>query len=187
VGALYQATDLSPFLQLYMCTSTNTWSLVPGFQTDFIAPAFTTVGAFSALTAANKIKVMGIIIDKPLLVSQVAVRVSTADAVNNYDFGLYSIDGSTLVWSVGPTTLGSGTQNFSFVGGSTTIAPGRYVFAFTGNSTTGILVGYVGGCSTFLNGTEAVTTSSGGTLPASITVPALAENMTGTCPLFHLH
>lgn len=187
-GALYQATDQPAYLQLSMCTSVNNWSNIPGRQTDFITPPFGSAGALAALTGANKIKLYGVYLNTALQVSNITVRVSTPDAVNSYDMGLYSSDGSTLYFNVGPVTLPSGgTQDIPITGAPITLAPGRYIFAFTGTATTGILIGYPGSCNTFLNQSESSTSSSGGALPSSIASPTLAQNMAGACAMFYLH
>ena len=80
----------------------------------------------------NDIAICGIVIQYALTFSHIAVNVATADAVNNYDLGIYTAAGA-LVADIGPQTLPStGYVHFATVQASQTIAPGMYLFAWTG-------------------------------------------------------
>jgi hypothetical protein len=75
----------------------------------------------------------------PTVISNVAVGVLTADAVNLYDIGLYNA-ALSLIAHIGAQTLpATGFQHFALVGAPITLFPGLYYYAFTGNSTTAVL------------------------------------------------
>jgi len=140
----------------------------------------TATGTVAFLTSANVAKLYGVLYsgEAALTTTQVVYNVSTADnTANTYDIGLYNTAG-TLVAHLGAkagTTFApsTGWKTLSWAA-SATIKQGKYYLAITTNCTTScaVLIGSSTGVGfTFAGGiSESVT--SGGTLPATITIPS---------------
>lgn len=126
----------------------------------------------SALAGANQVWVNGFTLQAAITFTKLGCFVQTADAVNAYDLGVYSVAGALLA-NVGPRTLpATGWKTFAINQTTVTLNPGRYVFAFTGNSTTAH-VGYDGNRAAWtVNSNYA--SSSAGTLPNSLTAFTIA-------------
>jgi hypothetical protein len=121
--------------------------------------------------AGNQIAVAGFILLVPITTSNITVNVSTADAVNNCDIGIYNFAGS-LRLNIGAQTLPStGDRTFAWSQGSTTLLPGLYAVAFTSTAATAKL-GYDSGAFLWLASNN-YAASAGGALPASVTAFSL--------------
>lgn len=132
-----------------------------------------TVGS---LTGANQIQLSGFYLPDAVTFSNIVVSVQTADAGNNYDWGIYDSSGKLKAHVGAQSIAGTGVLDVAVVGGPITLQPGKYYFAFTGAATTAILC-HAGGPATvefvtFLVRTESATVSVGGVLPALATMPA---------------
>lgn len=129
-------------------------------------------GTVIALTAgANTLSVYGLPFPNLLTFAHIGVNVNTADAVNNYDIGIYNSSG-TLIAHIGAQTLPStGMVTFAVVGGAKTLTPAVYYLATTGAATTASLQGMARELIQSFNSSYG--SSAGGALPASITPPTL--------------
>lgn len=132
--------------------------------------------SLASLSAPNKIQLSGFVIPNTIVASNIVVNVSGTDASNNYDWGIYNASGN-LVAHVGPRTVPSASLlDVSVVGSPVTISPGKYYFAFTGVGSGATLCRASGTAATtiltFLALTESATSSTSGTLPSAITIPA---------------
>ena len=144
---------------------------------------------------ANQVKFMYIHIDVPLSVGNFTFLPTTGDAVNHYDWGMYTTAG-VLVWNLGATIFAAGSSTSqtttAFAQGTVSIPAGNYWLAFTGNGTgltfNGANPPAVAEYFYFLNsatGTPgwwtSVTSSSGGTLtglgPTVPSAPTTASNL----------
>ncbi len=154
-----------------------------GLKTASQVPWFTqptATGTVSFLTSSNVAKLYGALYNgvTALTTTQVVYNVQTADNTSNtYDIGLYNSSGA-LVAHLGATAGTSfapstGWKTVSWAS-SATIKQGKYYLAITTNCTTScaVLIGSSTGVGfTFAGGiSESVT--SGGTLPATITIPS---------------
>jgi len=129
--------------------------------------------------SSNVVAISAFVLPYTLTFANMLVDVSVADAVNNYDFGIYNQAG-TLVANIGPQTLpATGLKKLATTQGVQTINPGLYLFGFTCTVATAEI-----GMSfavvlwhAFVN----VGSSSGATLPTSIgavsLAPVLGEQM----------
>ncbi|HVC45997.1 MAG TPA: glycosyl hydrolase family 28-related protein [Terracidiphilus sp.] len=116
-------------------------------------------------------------------------RITTADnTANLYDFGVYSVSGTTatLVTDIGPTagttfaaSTGFKTANFSSV---KTLLPGVYLVAITTNcaSSCAVLAGSAVGMFSLYNSNPTSGPSTGGQLPSSITGLTSASSNNGS-------
>lgn len=116
---------------------------------------------------ANQVTVYGFALPHALTFSNICVWIGTADAVNSYDFGIYSFTGSLLAHIGAQTLPSTAFQAFGVVGGAKTIQAGLYAFAFTGTAATANISGAAITGQIFYNGSYAA--SVGGVLPASVT------------------
>ncbi|MGH9511919.1 MAG: hypothetical protein ACRD2U_07255 [Terriglobales bacterium] len=156
---------------------------------------FTTPNAASTVNftaTANKAALWGIVLSCNLSTTQVTYDVTTADnTANTYDIGIVNSAG-TVVAHIGSTAgtafaASTGWKTLSWASGAQ-LPPGKYYAALSTNCTTACAVlegGNSGAGLTYAaNIPESVTT--GGTLPATITVPADAYTVT-TIPTFAIH
>lgn len=130
----------------------------------------------ASLDSANEIALYPFNLPYPLLVTDLIVKILTADGSNNSDIGLYDADGN-LIAHIGAQHISStGVISFSIPGGPIIIGPGLYFLAFTSVATTlEWAVGSDGG-STSMTTLATSTTSSGGALPSTITITASLGN-----------
>lgn len=149
-------------------TQTPTGWPLPYFQFGVAAASATGLAS-----PVNTLQLVGIWILAQLRFSNVTVIVGTADAVNNYDIGMYNAAG-TRAWHIGAQTIPStGIQTFAVAGAPITINPGLYFWATTAVVNTATI---------YTSGTTAQTllyfsafnqgATVGGAIPASITPPA---------------
>jgi hypothetical protein len=122
---------------------------------------------------ANNVTLMGFVLPVAVTFNKISVPVNIIDAVNLYDWGIYSYAGS-LICHVGAQSIpATGVNTQTVTGAPISLNPGKYYFGFTGNTTTAqILVSNpTGGAWSFLFN-AAVVAGTGGALPASLTPPA---------------
>jgi hypothetical protein len=122
-----------------------------------------------------------------VLANGISVDVTTTDAVNLYDFGLYNSAG-TLVAHTGAVHLASSGQvQIAFLSTPITIVGGITCLGTTGNSTTATVNGY----GTALSVSPILFSSvgqatgggtSGGVLNNSVTIPTLGNYITAGTP-----
>jgi hypothetical protein len=142
---------------------------VAGMPLPYFASSWAQTG--ETLSGANAIDASGFVLPYPLTFSNIAVSIDTADAVNNYDIGIYTKAGA-LVANIGGQPLPStGTQSFATLQGPLTILPGMYAFAWAGAATTAIIRTSNGWPFPWFQ-SHNIGTAVAGTLPAS--VPAIA-------------
>ncbi len=141
--------------------------------------------------AANQIIMSGFYTGQSITFTNIVVNVTTLDAGNNYDWGIYDSSG-VLKAHVGAHTVGAtGLIDLPVVGGSASITAGKYYFSQTGVGSTAALSiasqAVVGVALTFLASTASVTASAGGVLPASATIPADSWAASSSVHAFALH
>jgi len=136
------------------------WTNEFGTGTSSLGSGNTTTGFTVALPAMN--------------FSQITVNVGTADGSNNYSWGLYNLAGLP-VCTVAAGTLGStGVVTRSCTQGPVSIGQDMYVFALTGAATTAAFSAGFGGNQLFpFNTNVNLGTSSGGAMPAGISIPTI--------------
>jgi hypothetical protein len=155
--------------------------LAEGFMTArrfLMPPAFRSSGA-APLSGPNKIKIYGVVVNYPTTITRLMPHFSPSDGANSYDWGLYTLGGTRLA-SVGPRPIPTGSMDVAIAQGAVTIPAGLYLWAFTGTATTAQMA-TAGSSTTMMNfcyNVEVPETSSGGTLPATITVPASCDGNT---------
>jgi len=121
----------------------------------------------AANIGANQVFISGFDLAYPLTFAHITVNISTADAVNLYDFGVYSLAGILLA-NIGAQSLpATGQTTFATLQGSQTIGPGLFAFAWTGNANTAHILGDNGNTWLWVSNSN-VAASVGGALPASI-------------------
>jgi len=132
----------------------------------------------------NQIFVGIVTIPFEIIFSNIYVVVHATDTVGFYDFGIYdlTISPGTLLANIGASHLpNSGVQKFATTQGSVTLNPGIYCFAATGNiqtATVGVMSNTAGAFIRPFNSGAAGTSSSGGALPSSITLPSTSAPTT---------
>jgi hypothetical protein len=142
-------------------------------QTAFV-PSPNNAGNQAAPSATNTINVVAFWIPFAVTVSHLTVDIGTSDSTGGdlYDVGIYNISGAVQC-SWGATAFSStGMTDKSCKQGSVTLASGYYVFALTGNATTAKVFFGSGAGMQLLASATSGTSSSGGVLPNSISVPA---------------
>jgi hypothetical protein len=143
-------------------------------------------GAVSFLTSSNVAKLYGVLYSNPvpMTTTQVTYNVQTVDNTSNsYDIGLYNSSGA-LVAHVG-TTAGTafagstGWKTLSWAS-SATIKQGKYYLAITTNCTSSCaqLIGSSTGVGFTFAGAVQQSVTTGGALPATITIPSDAYTAT---------
>ncbi len=143
-------------------------------------------GTVAFLTTSNVAKLYGVLYSgaAPLATTQVVYNVQTADNTSNtYDIGLYSASGA-LVAHLGSTAgtsfaASTGWKTVSWASGAT-IKPGKYYLAITTNCTAScaVLIGSSTGVGFTFAGAVQESVTTGGTLPATITIPSDAFTAT---------
>jgi len=154
-----------------------------GVKTASQAPWFTqpsATGTVSFLTSSNVAKLYGVLYSGAavLTTTQLVYDVQTADNTSNtYDIGLYNSSG-TLVAHLGATAgtsfaASTGWKTVSWAS-SATIKQGKYYLAITTNCTSSCaaLIGSSTGVGFTFAGGVSESVTSGGTLPATITIPS---------------
>jgi len=148
------------------------------------------LASVGALSGANKVQVSGFYLPNSITLNNIVVSVNASDAGNNYDWGIYDSSGN-LKAHVGAHAVGAtGIVDLAVVGAPVTLSAGKYYFAFTGAAVTAQLGRGPTGTtlvSTFASLVESATTSSGGALPATATMPADSWAQVGTVHGFTLH
>ena len=177
--------DTSGTMKLTSLVFANTGAY---WTNDYIV---TTAGE-ATISAANAIKTWGIYLDKTLTVGSFCWFVSTADnTANLYDYGIYDNAGN-LKGHLGATAGTTFSPNNGFQCHATsagfTLVPGRYYIAETSNcAATCAQLGGPGAYASFNTNTTVVTTSTGGTLPATMTPAADVWTWTTGEPMFVMH
>lgn len=127
-------------------------------------------GAFSA----NRCQLWTFYTPLAITVGNIGFNVGTADAVNSYDFAIYTMAGSRVAStgpSVGPAATGLATR--AFTGSVTLTADTEYLFAECTGATVNLRISV---SSTFLyqqvGNASSTTVIVSSTAPATITVPA---------------
>ncbi len=160
-----------------------------GGSLTFYAPPPNIAGSVQiAPSTTNAINVIPFLVPVQLQFSKLTIDIGTTDSTGGdlYDVGIYSLSGAlqcnwgaTAFTATGPTD-GSCTQ------GTVTLAPGNYIFAFTGNATTAKI--YPGNAYNtgfeILSAATSSTSSSGGALPSTITVPSVCPACGATTTSF---
>jgi len=128
-----------------------------------------------------------------LSVSRLEINIISADsnASHYYDFGIYDLAGN-LVADTGPINVPStGAMDIPLVQGTVAIAAGPYLFAITGNAGTVFLARTNMSGAYSLLYWQTATASSGGQLPATISLSASASTLDAYgdsySPIFLLH
>ncbi len=141
--------------------------------TWFAAPAIADPQNVPVATPINTARLGGIVLPCALQFNKIIFPIQTADAVNLYDFGIYSYAGALLAHRGAATIPATGNIAFAMIGGPITLNAGRYILAMTGNSVTALIT--IGLASEnqfqFINATAAAATV-GGVLNATIVPPA---------------
>lgn len=130
-------------------------------------------------SGGNAILLWAVEIDHTVTVNNIAFNISTLDATNHYDIGIYgpncSASGScSLVTHVGAASYAStGTKNPAATSAPVSITPGLYYIATTGDATTS-QIGTSNSNAFVLNPlsttTGTATTSTAGALPSTVTL-----------------
>jgi len=147
----------------------SVWSL-PG--------SVSTASPVACSSSANKVTVWELPLSYPLKTSNIAYYVQGADNTSNtYDIGIYNSSGTQIVHtgSLAGTTFApsQGYKAQAWTVANTVIQPGNYYIALTCSATTGTATfGYTFTWASAANTVESLSSGSGGTLPATQTVPA---------------
>jgi|SRR5580692_1862950 hypothetical protein len=163
----------------------------PIFSQDVVQQQFTQYSVPGSsvnvnLNAANDIAIYPFHIPYLQQVSAIALRIWDADATHNSDIGIYDADGN-LIANIGAQTIPTGSSlSFDIVQGTVVLGPGLYFLAFTSEATDlGLVVANnvgVDGTGEYVRILETNTTSSGGTLPSTITI---SQNINAGATLMH--
>jgi hypothetical protein len=146
----------------------SVWSL-PG--------SVSTTTPVACSSSANKATVWGLPLSYPLKTSNIAYYVQGADNTSNtYDIGIYNTSGTQIVHtgSLAGTTFApsTGYKAQTWTAANTVIQPGNYYIALTCSATSGTATfGYTFTWASAANTVESLSSGSGGTLPATQTVP----------------
>ncbi len=156
---------------------------------------FTTPNAASTVNftvTANKAALWGVVLYCNLSTAQITYDVTTADnTANTYDIGIMNSAGTVVahIGSTAGTTFAPsvGWKTLSWVS-STQLPPGKYYVALTTSCTTAcaVLQGGNSGAGLTYAGNISESVTTGGTLPATITVPSDAYTAT-TLPTLSVH
>lgn len=126
--------------------------------------------AGKGVASANQIQTLEVNIPMALSITTITFEIQTTQASTSFSCGLYNSAG-TLVLSTGAVSVASGTTKTTTIG-ATAVPAGVYYFASTFDGTTAKVYGYSNAYfSVQIKGGISATASSGGALPASITVP----------------
>lgn len=141
---------------------------------------------FSKLaTVANTLVLYGISFPAAVRFGHIVINLITGDNANNSDVGFYSAAGALLAHVGAQHFNFTGNSSIAVVGGAVAIGPGRAYFATTSVGTVATIANSndAGSPSMFLNQAN-FGSSTGGSLPASITPPADTIAVNG--PIFAL-
>ena len=153
--------------------------------TTFV-PGANGAGQNTGPSSANAINVVAFLVPMQVQFGHITIDIASADTVAGslcasfadcYDVGVYNMSGTRLCdW--GATAFSSGgLTSAACAQGTVTLTPGYYVFAFTGNATTAKIYFGTAGNGGFVQLSSATsgTSSTGGALPASISVPSFGQ------------
>lgn len=135
------------------------------------------VSGNTTVIAANVVRLAHFFLSNTVAFNKIGITNITADAANNYSFGVFSLDGTVrYAHTTEQAMVGSGTfRALSVVEGTITLAPGDYLFAWTGAATTASFNTLSPGASSRLTPSSSSTTTTLGAMPvAPINVPALS-------------
>jgi hypothetical protein len=177
--------------------ATTAWAHAQGYLTAvptcpmwFTQPHASSTVSFSG--TANKASLWGVVLSCTLATTQITYDVSTADnSVNTYDLGIVNSSGTVVahIGSTAGTTFApsTGWKTLSWTA-STTLPPGKYYVAITSSCTSAcaVLEGGSSGVGLTFAGNQAESVTTGGTLPATITIPSDAYTAT-TIPAWSVH
>lgn len=136
-----------------------------------------TVAGNTTVVAANVVRLAHFFLFNTVAFNKIGITNITADAGNNYSFGVFSLDGTVrYAHTTEQAMVGSGTfRALSIVEGTITLAPGDYLFAWTGAATTASFNTLSSGAATRLTPSSSSTVTALGVMPAApINVPALS-------------
>jgi hypothetical protein len=181
---------------LYTCdnsTGVFAWSTIP---TNSVAPQTGILNAGGQginISSTNTTRVIDWVSPASGSFSKMTYRVSAADAsgTNLYDMGIYSNSG-TLLCHTGPTigttawTSVNAVVTLNFITPCVLVANTRYLWGGTGNAIVGGIQGNFAMSAQANVSPTSGSTTSGGTLNASIT-PATDTWALGVQPMFVLH
>lgn len=143
------------------CASSSATSYVVGFVSSGQAPSSNNAIDVSTVYLPN------------IQFSHITVDVSTTDSSTSdfYSWGLYNTSGTVLCSFSAVNLTAGGAVDKSCSQGTVTLTAGNYIFAFTGNATTA-KVAYSGTAPLALSSAVSSTSSSGGALPSTISLPS---------------
>lgn len=139
-----------------------------------------TLAAGLAFGAANVTRLCPGIIDRAVTISELACNVTTADAGQNIQLGIYNSSATTgypttLVGNTGSISLtGTGVKSAALAGGNTALIPGLYWFGANTSSTAVCCARYATGLpfgSFVIGSTTAGNVVSNGTTVMGLTTP----------------
>ncbi len=149
-------------------------------------PGANGAGQNTGPSAANAINVVAFLVPMQVQFGHMTIDIATPDTTAGslcgsfadcYDVGIYSLSGTRLCdW--GATAFSSGgLTSVACAQGTVTLTPGNYIFAFTGNATTAKIYFGTAGNGGFVQLSSATsgTSSTGGALPASISIPSFGQ------------
>ena len=149
-------------------------------------PGANGAGQNTGPSSANAINVVAFLVPMQVQFGHMTIDIATPDTTAGslcgsfadcYDVGIYNMSGTRLCdW--GATAFSSGgLSSVACAQGTVTLAPGYYIFAFTGNATTAKIYFGTAGNGGFVQLSSATsgTSSTGGALPASISIPSFGQ------------
>lgn len=122
------------------------------------------------LGGSNAIVLAPFTIPYSITVSNLGWANGSNDNTNLWDFGIYNLSGTRQCHTGALHLLNSAGNSQNAALGSTTLAAGAYLYAVTHNAAGGLASPFFGSQANALVYYSTATTSSGGVLPASITV-----------------
>lgn len=162
---------------------------VPGITTYVSAE----VQNAASPSTASQIQVSPFFLPFAVTFSHITVYVGTADASDDYSWGIYSGPTGGTGTAICTTTAAvlsatNGVDQAACSQGTVTMGAGVYYFAFTGNATTGT-IGYGGSNSIMtLSTPTSSSTSTGGQTPSTIAIPSAGQRTSSyAIPAFALN
>ena len=153
--------------------------------TTFV-PGANGAGQNTGPSSGNAINVVAFLVPMQVQFGHMTIDIATPDTAAGslcgsfadcYDVGIYNTSGTRLCdW--GATAFSSGgLTSVACAQGTVTLTPGYYIFAFTGNATTAKIYFGTAGNGGFVQLSSATsgTSSTGGALPATISLPSLGQ------------
>jgi hypothetical protein len=140
---------------------------------------------------SNKALAWGISVHHPLKTSNVAYYIAAADNTSNtYDIGIYDVGGNLKahVGATAGTSFASSTgyKSLAWTTANLVLQPGDYFIAITCSATSSqATLGYSTNWTAGPNSSESVT--SGGTLPATMTVPTVGAFSDASVPAIAMY